>query len=79
MITGEIKNKIDNIWDTFWAGGIANPISVVEQMTYLFFMKMLDDAQRKKEAVAASWGMELNNPIFPKGNWLNPETGKEVP
>ena len=79
MITGEIKNKIDAIWDTFWTGGITNSISVLEQMTYLFFMKMLDDAQRQKEAVAASWGMELEDPIFPKGNWLNPETGKEVP
>ena len=59
MITGEIKNKIDSIWDTFWTGGITNSISVLEQMTYLFFMKMLDDAQRQKEALAASWGMEL--------------------
>ena len=79
MITGEIKNKIDSIWDTFWTGGITNSISVLEQMTYLFFMKMLDDAQRQKEAVAASWGMELEEAVFPKGNWLNPETGKEVP
>ena len=79
MITGEIKNKIDAIWDTFWTGGITNSISVLEQMTYLFFMKMLDDAQRQKEALAASWGMELEEAIFPKGNWLNPDTGKEVP
>ena len=48
MITGEIKTKIDNIWDAFWTGGITNSITVLEQMTYLFFMKMLDDAQRKK-------------------------------
>ena len=79
MITGEIKNKIDSIWDTFWTGGITNSISVLEQMTYLFFMKMLDDAQRQKEALAASWGMELEEAVFPKGNWLNPETGKEIP
>ena len=45
MITGEIKNRIDAIWDTYWVGGITNPMSVLEQMTYLFFMKMLDDAQ----------------------------------
>lgn len=79
MITGEIKNKIDSIWDTFWTGGITNSISVLEQMTYLFFMKMLDDAQRQKEALAASWDMELEEAVFPKGNWLNPETGKLVP
>ena len=44
MITGDIKNRIDSIWDTYWVGGITNPMSVLEQMTYLFFMKMLDDA-----------------------------------
>lgn len=53
MITGEIKNQIDNIWDTFWTGGITNSITILEQMTYLFFMKMLDDAQLKKESSAA--------------------------
>ena len=49
MITGEIKNRIDSIWDTFWTGGITNSITILEQMTYLFFMKMLDDAQRTRE------------------------------
>ena len=44
MITGEIKNRIDSIWDTFWTGGITNSLTILEQMTYLFFMKMLDDA-----------------------------------
>jgi len=43
MITGVIKNRIDSIWDTFWTGGITNSITILEQMTYLFFMKMLDD------------------------------------
>ena len=46
MITGEIKNRIDAIWDAFWTGGITNSITILEQMTYLFFMKMLDDAQK---------------------------------
>ena len=46
MITGEIKNKIDQIWDTFFVAGITNPITVLEQMTYIFFMKMLDDNVR---------------------------------
>ena len=79
MITGEIKNKIDKIWDTFWTGGITNPITIVEQMTYLFFMKLLDDAQRKKESVASLMGVEVKDPVFKKGNWLNPETGADVP
>lgn len=43
MITGEIKNQIDQIWDTFFVAGVTNPITVLEQMTYIFFMKMLDD------------------------------------
>ena len=38
MITGEIKNRIDSIWDTFWTGGITNSLTILEQMTYLFFM-----------------------------------------
>ena len=41
MITGELKSKVDKIWDTMWSGGISNPISVVEQLTYLLFIKRL--------------------------------------
>lgn len=43
MIAGEIKNKIDRIWEMFWTGGIANPLTVIEQLTYLIFIKRLDD------------------------------------
>ena len=42
MITGEIKSRIDRIWDTMWSGGISNPLSVIEQLTYLLFIKRLD-------------------------------------
>ena len=79
MITGEIKNRIDTIWDTFWTGGITNSITILEQMTYLFFMKMLDDAQRTKEANANAWGTALKDPTFKEGMWHNPETDKDVP
>lgn len=79
MVTGEVKNKIDNIWNTFWTGGITNSITVLEQMTYLFFMKMLDDAQTKKEVAANAFGVEISNPVFKKGTWHNPDTDKEVP
>ena len=79
MITGEIKNRIDTIWDTFWVGGITNSMSVLEQMTYLFFMKMLDDAQLKKEASANILGVSISNPTFKEGMWHNPETDKDVP
>ena len=45
MITGELRNKVDSIWDTIWTGGITSPITVLEQITYLMFMKLLDDNQ----------------------------------
>lgn len=79
MVTGEIKNTIDKIWDTFWTGGITNSITILEQMTYLFFMKMLDDAQLKKEASASILGVAIKDPVFKDGNWKNPETDREVP
>ena len=79
MITGDIKNQVDRIWDVFWTSGITNPMDVLSQMTYLFFMKMLDDKQRKEEATAAMWGNQVQNPTFPQGNWHNPETDRDVP
>lgn len=79
MITGEIKNRIDSIWDVFWTGGITNSITILEQMTYLFFMKMLDDAQRTKEANANAFGVTVKDPTFKDGMWHNPETDKDVP
>lgn len=79
MITGEIKNRIDAIWDTFWVGGITNSITVLEQMTYLFFMKMLDDAQKTKEANASIMGVAVKDPTFKPGMWHNPETDNDVP
>ena len=79
MITGDIKNQIDHIWDVFWTSGMTNPMNILEQMTYLFFMKMLDDKQRKEEANAALWGNQLQNPVFPAGNWHNPENEQDIP
>lgn len=79
MITGEIKLQIDRIWDVFWTSGMTNPMNILEQMTYLFFMKMLDDKQRQEEANAALWGNQLQDPVFAQGNWHNPETERDVP
>lgn len=79
MITGEIKTRIDSIWDTFWTGGITNSITILEQMTYLFFAKMLDDAQRMKEASANVMGVAVKDPTFREGLWHNPETDRQVP
>ena len=44
MVTGELKNKIDSLWEIFWTGGLTNPLEVIEQMTYLMFIRDLDDA-----------------------------------
>ena len=78
MITGEIKNKIDQIWDTFFVAGITNPITVLEQMTYIFFMKLLDDKQLQEEENARDWGAEIQNPTFLDGQlWVNPEAVSE--
>ena len=80
MITGEIKSRIDQIWDTFWTGGITNSLTILEQMTYLFFMKMLDDAQIKKEANAEILKASVDNPVFKESEqWHNPDTDKDVP
>lgn len=79
MIIGEVKNKIDGIWDTFYSAGITSPLTVLEQMTYLFFIKLLDDSQIKKEALSNVMGVEVKDPVFKSGNWLNPESNKEVP
>ena len=81
MITGKIKSQIDSIWMTFWTGGITNSIDVLEQMTYLFFMKMLDDAQLNQEATANQLGMtDFEDPsaVFKRGQWHNPDTHKDV-
>ena len=48
MLTGELKNKIDSIWEMFWTGGVVNPLDVVEQMTYLMFIHDLDETDAKK-------------------------------
>lgn len=78
MITGDTKNRIDSIWDTFWTGGITNSITILEQMTYLFFMKMLDDAQRTKEANANAFGVAVKEPTFKQGMWHNPDTDRDA-
>lgn len=67
MITGEIRNQIDRIWDAFWAGGISNPLEVIEQITYLLFLKRLDDLQTLAEHKAAQLKKPLERRVFPEG------------
>ncbi len=63
VITGELKNKIDRIWDSFWSGGISNPLEVIEQITYLLFIRRLDDLQIAAEKQARVTG-NLEKPTF---------------
>ncbi|MED0677331.1 class I SAM-dependent DNA methyltransferase [Aneurinibacillus thermoaerophilus] len=65
MITGELKNKVDKIWETFWTGGITNPLTVIEQFTYLLFIKGLDEVEVKNEQEAGLLGIDFE-PIFPE-------------
>ena len=75
MITGELRNKIDGIWDIFWSSGMTNPLTVIEQITYLMFIKILDDNELRKEANAAAFEMPVVDPIFDKDHqncrWSN--------
>ncbi|MBR6538226.1 MAG: SAM-dependent DNA methyltransferase [Lachnospiraceae bacterium] len=61
MITGELRNKIDKIWETFWTGGITNPLDVIEQFTYLLFIKQLDDMDTVKENEANFLGVPFES------------------
>ena len=64
MITGELKNRIDSIWNVFWSSGLTNPLTVIEQITYLMFIRILDDNELRREANAASLGAEVVCPTF---------------
>jgi len=67
VLTGEVRNQIDRIWDQFWSGGISNPIEVIEQITYLLFMRRLDEIQTLEELKAARTCKAVERVIFPKG------------
>ncbi|MDJ0727947.1 MAG: class I SAM-dependent DNA methyltransferase [Prochloraceae cyanobacterium] len=64
MITGELKSKVDRLWTTFWNNGISNPLSVIEQISYLLFIKRLDDLELAKEKKANRLGRKVENSIF---------------
>jgi type I restriction enzyme M protein len=66
MITGELKSKVDSIWDTMWSGGVSNPLTVIEQLTYLLFIKRLDELHTLKKKKAARTGKAIEDPVFSK-------------
>ena len=73
MITGELRGRIDGVWNDFWSGGISNPLEVMEQLTYLLFIKALDERQTLAENKANRVGGPIDDVIFPEGEWFHPE------
>lgn len=64
MLTGEKRSQIDKIWNAFWTGGVSNPLTVIEQITYLLFIKRLDELQTAREKKATLLQKPLENPIY---------------
>ncbi len=79
MITGELKSKIDRIWDAFWSGGISNPLEVIEQITYLLFIRRLDDLQTLAEKLANRVGGPVENPGVQAGSEQPPVVALQEP
>lgn len=66
MTNGDLRNKIDKLWTDFWTGGITNPLTVIEQVTYLFFCRMLDEAETNREKAAQRTGQAYKPLWFAK-------------
>ncbi|WBM74027.1 type I restriction-modification system subunit M [Saprospira grandis] len=64
MITGELRNDIDKIWNYFWSGGVTNPVTVIEQLTYLMFLQELDNRQNAQDQLAALFGEGYEKKVF---------------
>jgi len=64
MVTGELKSQVDKIWNAFWTGGISNPLTVIEQFTFLLFLRRLDENQQLAEKAARFADSEIKNPIY---------------
>lgn len=73
----ELKAKIDQLWNKFWSGGISNPLTAIEQITYLLFMKRMDEIDQKKVADAAFTGEEYSSRF--EGLWVPLEYRSNIP
>ena len=67
MLTGELRSQIDAIWNSFWTGGISNPLEVMEQITYLLFLRRLDDLHTLEENRSVRLGKPMERSTFPEG------------
>jgi len=70
MLTGEIRSQVDRVWDAFWTGGISNSLEVIEQVTYLLFIKRLDEIHTRDLARANRLHRPLEKPLFPAGVYI---------
>src|SRR5438045_7605619 len=68
MLNVEIRSKTDALWNAFWTGGISNPLEVIEQITYLLFLRRLDDLHMLEENKSARLKKPIERRVFPKGN-----------
>lgn len=68
MVTGELRSKVDRVWDAFWSGGIANPVEVIEQITYLLFIRRLDEIHTAEERRSNRTGEPMRRRVFPFGD-----------
>ncbi len=59
MFTGAVRTQIDQIWNAFWSGGVSNPLSVIEQLTFMLFIKRLDELHTREKSKAETLGMEI--------------------
>jgi len=65
MINGTLRSDVDRLWEAFWTGGIANPLTVIKQITYLLFLRRMDEIQTTKEKQSAKLGGPIKDPIYP--------------
>ena len=66
MLTGDIRNQVDAIWNSFWTGGISNPLEVIEQITYLLFLRRLDDLHTVEDLKATRLKKPMERPHLPR-------------
>ena len=74
MVTGAIRNKVDKIWTDIWAGGITNPLTVIEQLTYLMFIRSLDEKELETEEFENMTGEKMEK-SFRNPQQVNPCAG----
>ncbi|HUZ77420.1 MAG TPA: N-6 DNA methylase, partial [Chloroflexota bacterium] len=68
MVTGELKSQVDRVWDAFWSGGISNPMEVMEQITYLLFLRRLSDEHDRVENLKRRFPDTTEKSPFPEGD-----------